>query len=612
MSPEAVWEDARTALALYAADPAGLGGIVLHGRAGPVRERLLAMLPGPTRRLPANITDGALLGGLDLAATLGAGRPMQAAGLLADLGCGTLVAPMAERLPASLAARLAARMDGGASFGLVALDESADPEERVPAALTDRLAFYIDIDGLSHRDVAAPKPGAVTAIGADGLRHRDAAPAATPTAVTTFDGDGLSHHDAPSVPAAVTAIDRDDLHHRDGPPAMPGTATTATIPDDLISALCSAAEALGVLPIRAVLLAMRAAAAAAKLAGRTQASAEDAALAARLVLAPRATRIPAGTPDEQSAPEPPPPDTQETGQEQPDSTASLLEAADLVLDAARAAIPAGLLATLATAAARHAPGPAGVAGQRRKGGARGRPIGVRPGQPGGGQRLDFIETLRAAAPWQRLRAPDQPGVFPLRIRRDDLRIVRTQQRARTTTIFLVDASGSSALNRLAEAKGAVELLLAECYRRRDEVAVIAFRGRAAQILLPPTRSLVRAKRSLATLPGGGGTPLAAGIDAGCALALAARRAGATPLVVLLTDGRANVTRAGGAGRAQAGQEALTAARLLRERGIDAVLLDTSPRAAPEAGALASAMGARYVPLPYADAARVVRAINPPA
>ena len=571
MSPEAVWEDARTALALYAADPAGLGGIVLHGRAGPVRERLLAMLPGPTRRLPANITDGALLGGLDLAATLGAGRPMQAAGLLADLGCGTLVAPMAERLPAPLAARLAARMDGGASFGLVALDESADPDERVPAALTDRLAFYIDIDGLSHRDAAAPRPGAVTAIGADGLRHRDA------------------------------------------PPAMPGTtATTATIPDDLISALCSAAEALGVLPIRAVLLAMRAAAAAAKLAGRTQATAEDAALAARLVLSPRATRIPAGTPDQQSAPEPPPPDQQETGQEQPDSTASRLDAADLVLDAARAAIPAGLLATLATAAARHAPGPAGVAGQRRKGGARGRPIGVRPGQPGGGQRLDIIETLRAAAPWQRLRAPDQPGVFPLRIRRDDFRIVRTQQRARTTTIFLVDASGSSALNRLAEAKGAVELLLAECYRRRDEVAVIAFRGRAAQILLPPTRSLVRAKRSLATLPGGGGTPLAAGIDAGCALALAARRAGATPLVVLLTDGRANVTRAGGAGRAQAGQEALTAARLLRERGIDAVLLDTSPRAAPEAGALASAMGARYVPLPYADAARVVRAINPPA
>ena len=99
------------------------------------------------------------------------------------------------------------------------------------------------------------------------------------------------------------------------------------------------------------------------------------------------------------------------------------------------------------------------------------------------------------------------------MRRDDFRMTRFQQRTRTTTIFVVDASGSSALNRLAEAKGAVELLLADCYVRRDQVALLAFRGKEAELLLPPTRSLVRAKRSLAGLPGGGGTPLAAGIDA---------------------------------------------------------------------------------------------------
>ena len=114
----------------------------------------------------------------------------------------------------------------------------------------------------------------------------------------------------------------------------------------------------------------------------------------------------------------------------------------------------------------------------------------------------------------------------------------------TTTIFVVDASGSAALHRLAEAKGAVELLLADCYIRRDQVALIAFRGSAAELLLPPTRSLARAKRSLAGLPGGGGTPLAAGLDAAFALSDSIRRKGQTPTVIVLTDGRANIARDG--------------------------------------------------------------------
>jgi magnesium chelatase subunit D len=143
------------------------------------------------------------------------------------------------------------------------------------------------------------------------------------------------------------------------------------------------------------------------------------------------------------------------------------------------------------------------------------------------------------------------------VRKDDFRIQRFKHRSETTAIFVVDASGSSALHRLAEAKGAVELLLADCYVRRDRVALVAFRGRGAELLLPPTRSLVRTKRSLAGLPGGGGTPLAAGIEAGLALADGVKRRGGTPLLVLLTDGRANVARDGSGGRVKAGEEALT-------------------------------------------------------
>ena len=132
--------------------------------------------------------------------------------------------------------------------------------------------------------------------------------------------------------------------------------------------------------------------------------------------------------------------------------------------------------------------------------------------PGG--RLDLIETLRAAAPWQPLRRAEAlrcggPVGAQVLVRAQDFRLRRYQQRQQTTTVFTVDASGSLALHRLAEAKGAVELLLADCYVRRDQVALIAFRCTGAQLLLPPTRSLVRAKRCLAELPGG----VADGVDA---------------------------------------------------------------------------------------------------
>jgi magnesium chelatase subunit D len=159
----------------------------------------------------------------------------------------------------------------------------------------------------------------------------------------------------------------------------------------------------------------------------------------------------------------------------------------------------------------------------------------------------LLETIRAAAPWQKLRGaggarldPAAAGRFARSAFRgsgggaDDLR---------------GRCFGFVAAARLAEAKGAVELLLGRAYAKRAEVALIAFRGSGAELLLPPTRSLTRARRLLAELPGGGGTPLAAGLDAAGALADAARRRGRTPFLLLLTDGRANVGSDGTPGRA---------------------------------------------------------------
>ena len=285
---------------------------------------------------------------------------------------------------------------------------------------------------------------------------------------------------------------------------------------------------------------------------------------------------------------------------------------EVILAAVQAALPSDVLAALrAGSFSRSRSRSSGKAGALQKSGTRGRPNGVLRGELRAGAKLNVIETLRAAAPWQPLRRREavkttaQPRIL---IRKDDFRIARFKQRSETATIFVVDASGSAALHRLAEAKGAVELLLADCYVRRDQVALIAFRGNAAELLLPPTRSLARAKRSLAGLPGGGGTPLAAGLDAAFALSDLIRRKGQTPTVIVLTDGRANIARDGGHGRPRAEEDAVSAARQLRAADVRTVLVDTSPRPGPLAERFAKEMGARYLPLPHADAVTLSKAV----
>ncbi|MCJ2062336.1 magnesium chelatase subunit D [Methylobacterium sp. J-088] len=552
------WADAHRAACLIAADPAAFGGAILRAAPGPVRERWLdalraALPPGtPWRRLPPGIGDDALLGGLDLAATLAAGRPVARAGLLAEADGGIVVVPMAERLPTGTASHLAAALDTGAAsdrparFGLILLDEGAG-DETVAEPLADRLAFRIDLSGIG-----------------------------------------------------LAALQADPPDPEPGPEAP-----------DPVGDLCALAEAFGVASLRGPILAARVAR---RLAGDRPIGRPDIVTAARLVLAPRATRLPA---PEEPAPEQPAPENQappeEPRAEPPpdDAVEPAAEGApdDVVLEAVRAAIPPNLLDQLL--AGRHplAAAKAGRVGQAAAS-RTGRPVGSRRGDPRRG-RLDLLGTLRAAAPWQAVRQAEGAARGETRrivVRRDDLRIRILRQRTETTTVFCVDASGSAALERLAEAKGAVELLLAEAYVRRDRVALVAFRGTGAELVLPPTRSLTRAKRSLSGLPGGGGTPLAAGIDAAVAVALGVRRGGSRPAIVLLTDGRANVARSGEGGRARAGAEALQAARALRAANLPALVVDTGSRG-EESRAVADAMGARYLKLPRAEAGQLSAAVR---
>ena len=585
--------DALAAAILLAIDPVGLGGAVLRCAHGPDREAWLAhfrrLLPPatPQRRMPSGAGEAALLGGLDFAASLQVGRPVLQQGLLAQADCGVVTLAMAERLPRASAALIAASLDTGevlierdglgrrlpARFGLLALDEGVDEDEQVPASLRERLAFRVDEASLR---------------GLDSL--------------------GL---EAESVEQARARLPQ------------------VRVSEAMVQALCEAAQSLGVDSLRGSLLALRSARASAAWDGREEVDAEDAALAARLVLAHRATRLPAPAPEQEARPEPAEPpearDPQPPAEAQPqppadassdpnqnneqnqEADASVQDLGERLVEAAQAAIPAGLLALIAQGAAARTQGAGGGrSGALRQGLHRGRPVGARRGEPRGGARLHLLDTLRAAAPWQRLRSA-AAGELPagdrrrIHVRREDFHVARFKQRTTTTTVFVVDASGSSALHRLAEAKGAVELLLADCYVRRDRVAVLGFRGQKADLLLAPTRSLVRAKRSLAGLPGGGGTPLASALDATRGLVESLRRAGDTPVVVLLTDGRANIARDGSPGRQRANEDALASAAALRALGASSLLLDTSPQPQASAQALAQRLGAAYLPLPYADA-----------
>ena len=559
--------DAEVAALLFAIDPHRFGGIAVRSRADPVRDHFLAQLralrpaASPWRRLPATVADERLDGGLDLAATLASGRPVTQPGLLAQSDGGVVVLPGAERLPAAMAARLGAALDTGRSpreaevarFGLVALDEGID-DEALPAGLADRLAFHVDLAALGGHD--------------------------------------------------FQSISADDL-------ATAGRRAPSVVVSEAVQqAITEAALAFGIGSLRPALATMRAAQAAAALAGRGEVTQEDAGVAARLVLAPRATRIPAPP-----APSPGEPEARSDGQSER-SDDDERERADRGMDetvreAITSALPPGLLLQLEDGGrgARQVPGKAGALQSAEN---RGRPAGLRRGVPRGGARLNLIETLRAAAPWQPVRRSatvPMEGFRRIEIRRDDMRLTRFKQRSETVTLFAVDASGSLALQRLNEAKGAVELLLAECYIRRDQVALLAFRGTRAEVLLPPTRSLARAKRCLADLAGGGPTPLASALDTAVALADGIRRRGRTPVLVLFTDGRANVTRDGAVDRVRAQADAEDAARAAAATRLRILLIDAAPRPQPTARALAAAMNATYLPLPRAEAAGLTRAIR---
>lgn len=374
------------------------------------------------------------------------------------------------------------------------------------------------------------------------------------------------------------------------------------VPDDLIEKIVSVAGQLGINSARAPIFALKAAKAIAASHNHLSVTEEDATLACQMVFAHRATQIPE---QQQQNHEPEQPDPEQDNQSDPSDDESFDLPDEILLEAVLASLPPNLLAQLQS---RTRTGKGAGSGAKQKGNRRGRPLPSRGGKRSDGARIDLIGTLRNAAPWQTIRKRDS-GRDGIHIRTSDIQIKRFEDRSDRLLIFTVDASGSAALSRLAEAKGAVELLLAEAYARRDYVSLVAFRGVGAETLLPPTRSLVQTKRRLADLPGGGGTPLASGMEAALQQALLAKRKGMTPTVCILTDGRANIARDGTANRQQAGEDAQTIAQLMRANHVDCIVIDTGNRPEPKLRDLAATLDATYLPLPRANAERLSAAVS---